>query len=73
MKVETYRELESKDELFPLIDQAWWEMLNPIEFEEIVKTDPRLKHSPVGYVAAENDHIVGFPRARISPNLIRRI
>lgn len=60
MKVEPYRELESKDELFPLIDQGLWELLNPMEFEEEIKADPRLKHSPVGYAAIENGHIVGF-------------
>lgn len=60
MKVEAYRELASKNELFPLIDQALWELLNPIEFEEEIKVDPRLKHSPVGYAAIENGHIVGF-------------
>ena len=53
MKVETYRELKSKDELFPLIDQALWEYLNPIEFEQDIEADPRLKHSPIGYAAIE--------------------
>jgi len=60
MKVETYRELESKDELFPLIDQALWEYLNPIEFEQDIEADPRLKHSPIGYAAVENGLIIGF-------------
>ena len=60
MKVEAYRELASKNELFPLIDQALWELLNPIEFEEEIKGDPRLKLSPVGYAAIKESHIVGF-------------
>jgi GNAT superfamily N-acetyltransferase len=60
MKIETYRELESKDELFPLIDQALWEYLNPIEFEQDIEADPRLKHSPIGYAAVRNGRIVGF-------------
>jgi GNAT superfamily N-acetyltransferase len=60
MKIETYRELESKDELFPLIDQALWEYLNPIEFEHDIEADPRLKHSPIGYAAIENGLIIGF-------------
>ena len=60
MKVEAYRELASKNELFPLIDQALWELLNPIEFEEEINADPRLKLSPVGYAAIKEGHIVGF-------------
>jgi ribosomal protein S18 acetylase RimI-like enzyme len=60
MEVEAYRELASKSELFPLIDQALWELLNPIEFEEEIKADPRLKLSPVGYAAVKEGHIVGF-------------
>jgi len=60
MKVETYRELESKDELFPLIDQALWEYFNPIEFEKDIAADPRLKHSPIGYAAIKKGRIIGF-------------
>jgi len=60
MKIETYRELESKDELFPLIDQALWEYFNPIEFEQDIEADPRLKHSPIGYAAVEKGLIIGF-------------
>jgi GNAT superfamily N-acetyltransferase len=60
MKIETYRELESKDQLFPLIDQALWEYLNPVEFERDIEADPRLIHSPIGYAAIENGLIVGF-------------
>ena len=60
MKIETYRELESKDELFPLIDQALWEYFNPIEFEQDIEADPRLKRSPIGYAAVEKGLIIGF-------------
>ncbi len=60
MKVEVYRDLASKNELFPLIDRALWELLNPLEFEEEIKADPRLRLSPVGYAAVKEDHIVGF-------------
>lgn len=60
MEITTYRELKSKDELFPLIEQSLWEVLNPIEFEETIKVDPRLRHSPVGYAAMKNGHILGF-------------
>jgi predicted acetyltransferase len=60
MKIKAYRELESKDELFPLIDQALWEYFNPLEFEHDIKADPRLKNSPIGYAAVENGLVVGF-------------
>ena len=60
MKIETYRELKLKDELFPLIDQALWEYLNPIEFEQDIEADPRLKHSPIGYAAIEKGLMIGF-------------
>ncbi len=60
MEIKTYRELESKDELFPLLDQALWERFVPIEFEETIQSDPRLRDSPVGYAITEDDHVNGF-------------
>ena len=48
MEITTYRELQSKDELLPLMDQAFEWPFNPVEFEEIIKADPRLQHGPVG-------------------------
>jgi len=55
MKITTYRELQSKDELLPL----WWPF-NPREFEKVIKVDRRLQNNPVGYVAIEDDQAVGF-------------
>jgi len=60
MKIKTYRELKSKDELFPLIDQGLWEYFNPLEFEQDIEADPRLKHSSIGYAAVQKDFIIGF-------------
>jgi len=60
MEVTTYRELQSKSELLPLMDQAFEWPFNPVEFEEIIKADPRLQHGPVGYAAIEGNHLVGF-------------
>jgi ribosomal protein S18 acetylase RimI-like enzyme len=60
MEVKAYRELKSKDELFPLIDQALWEYLNPIEFERDIEADPRLEHSSIGYAAIERGSVIGF-------------
>lgn len=60
MKVITYRELQSKDELLPLFQHAFWWPFNAKEFEKIIRADPRLKNSPVGYVAVEDNQIAGF-------------
>lgn len=60
METTTYRELQSKNELLPLMDQAFEWPFNPVEFEEIIKADPRLQHSPVGYAAMEDNHLAGF-------------
>ncbi len=60
MEITTYRELQSKNELLPLMDQAFEWPFNPVEFGEIIKADPRLQHSPVGYAATGNNHLAGF-------------
>jgi len=60
MRIATYRELQSKDELLPLFQHAFWWPFNPKEFEKIIKADPRLQDSPVGYAAIKNKHLVGF-------------
>lgn len=60
MKIITYRELQSKDELLPLFQHAFWWPFNPKEFEKIIRADPRLKSSPVGFAAAEGTQIAGF-------------
>lgn len=60
MNITSYRELQLKNELLPLMDQAFWWPFNPQKHGEIIKIDPRLKNSPVGYCALENDHVVGF-------------
>ena len=60
MKIKTYRDLKSKDELLPLMDQAFRWPFNPRVFESLVKIDPRLKDGPVGFCAIENGRVVGF-------------
>lgn len=59
MKILTYRELESKHNLLPLLDHAFGWTFNPRTFETIVKTDPRLRDSPVGFFAVQNDNVIG--------------
>ncbi len=62
MNVVTFRELRQqlKDEFLPLMDQALSWLFNPQREEELIRTDPRLGNSPVGYCALQNDHVVGF-------------
>ena len=60
MNIITYRELRLKNEFLPLMDQALSWPFNPQKREEIIKIDPRLKDSPVGYCAVENNQVVGF-------------
>ena len=60
MKILAYRELESKDELLPLMDNAFGWPYNPRTYEKFIKIDPRLKNSPVGFSAVENGCVVGF-------------
>lgn len=60
MEITTYRELRSKNELLPLMDQAIGWPFNPVEFEKTIRANPRLQHSPVGYAAIENNHLAGF-------------
>ncbi len=40
--------------------QAFEWPFNTTEFKETIKADPRLQHSPVGYAAIKNRHLVGF-------------
>jgi predicted acetyltransferase len=60
MKILTYRELESKDALLPLLDNAFAWPFNPRMNEKLVKIDPRLRNSPVGFCAVENEHVIGY-------------
>jgi predicted acetyltransferase len=60
MRIVTYRELQSKDELLPLFQHFFRWPFNPKEFEKTIMADSRLKNSSVGYAAIEDNHIVGF-------------
>jgi GNAT superfamily N-acetyltransferase len=60
VKILTYRDLESKDGLLPLMDQAFRWPFNPKSFEDLVKIDPRLRNGPVGFCAVEDTQVVGF-------------
>ena len=60
MKVMTYRELESKDELLPLLDHAFGWTFNQRSFDKFAKIDPRLMNSPIGFCVVESGHVVGY-------------
>jgi GNAT superfamily N-acetyltransferase len=60
MKILTYRDLTSKDALLPLMDHAFRWPFNPKTVEKLVKIDPRMKDSPVGFCAVENGSVMGF-------------
>lgn len=59
MKILTYRELESKDSLLPLLDHAFNWTFNPRTFKTIVNLDPRFKDGPVAFLAMENGSVIG--------------
>ncbi len=60
MEIRTYRELESTDELLPLLDHAFRWTFNRRSFEQVAKMDPRLRDSPIGFCGLEDGHIIGF-------------
>lgn len=59
MKILTYRDLESKDGLVPLLDHAFRWVFDQRKFEDSIKIDPRLKNGPVSFCAVENGRILG--------------
>lgn len=59
MRIVTYRELESKDELLPLLDHAFNWVFNQTQFDKFVSIDPRLKNSPISFCAIENERTIG--------------
>ncbi len=60
MEIRAYRDLESTDELLPLLDHAFRWTFNRRSFEQVAKMDPRLRDSPIGFCGLENGHIIGF-------------
>jgi GNAT superfamily N-acetyltransferase len=60
LRISTYRELESKDDLLPLLDHAFNWVFDERQFNDFAKIDPRLKNGPVGFCALENGRIIGY-------------
>jgi len=60
MRILSYRELKSKIDLLPLMEQAFGWPFIPDEFEDFVREDPRVKNGPVGFCALENNKTVAY-------------
>ena len=60
MQILTHREIESKETLLPLMDNAFGWPFNPRMYERLVKIDPRLKNSQIGFCAVENKRAIGY-------------
>ena len=60
MQIVAYRDLESKNGLLPLLEQAFGWPFNEEEFNRFIKTDPRLKNGAVGFCALENEKVVSY-------------
>ena len=59
MKIQSYRELESKDGLVPILDHAFNWIFNQKKFDDFTRIDPRVKDGPVSFCAVENKRIIG--------------
>jgi GNAT superfamily N-acetyltransferase len=59
MKILSYRDLNSKDGLLPLLDHAFNWVFNQQQFENTIKIDPRLKDGPISFCAVEDGRIIG--------------
>lgn len=60
MEIVSYRELKPKEDFMMLMEQAFWWPISPKAMAERMKTDIRLKDSPVGFCTVERDQIIGF-------------
>jgi GNAT superfamily N-acetyltransferase len=60
LNVLTYRELESKDGLLPLLDHAFNWIFDERQFNDFARVDPRLKNGPIGFCALEGSRIIGY-------------
>ena len=60
MEIVTYKDLESKSGLLPLLEQAFGWPFSEREFNRSIKIDPRLKNGAVGFCALENGRVVSY-------------
>jgi GNAT superfamily N-acetyltransferase len=67
LEIVTYRDLESKSDLLPLLEQAFGWPFNEREFNRFIKIDPRLKNGAIGFCALENGRVVSYVGAMDLP------
>jgi GNAT superfamily N-acetyltransferase len=60
VQIVAYRDLESKNGLLPLLEQAFGWPFSELEFNRFIKLDPRLKNGAVGFCALENGKVVSY-------------
>jgi ribosomal protein S18 acetylase RimI-like enzyme len=60
LQILTYRELERKSVLLPLMEQAFGWPFDPQEFEKTIKADPRLRDGCIGFCAVDGGKLVGY-------------
>jgi GNAT superfamily N-acetyltransferase len=60
MKIVTWKELDGKEEITPLIMMAFGSPFNPKVLEKTIRLDPRLNRSAIGLCAIEDGHLIGF-------------
>jgi GNAT superfamily N-acetyltransferase len=60
MNILTYRELEQKNALLPLMEQAFGWPFNAVEYEKTIKADPRLKDGSVGFCLLKEGKVLGY-------------
>ena len=53
MEIVSYWELEQKGSLLPLMEQAFGWPFEELEYENVIKSDPRLRDSAVGFCGVE--------------------
>jgi len=60
IEILAYRELEQKNSLLPLMEQAFGWPFDPTEFEKSIRMDPRIKGGSVGFCALREGKVVGY-------------
>ncbi|HVP17124.1 MAG TPA: GNAT family N-acetyltransferase [candidate division Zixibacteria bacterium] len=60
MRILAYQDLEDKDALLPLMDQAFGWPFHPEEFDRTIRIDPRLRESCVGLCAFDAGRVAGY-------------
>jgi ribosomal protein S18 acetylase RimI-like enzyme len=60
IEILAYGELNEKNSLLPLMEQAFGWPFNPAKFEKDVRADPRLRDGSVGFCAIKEGKVVGY-------------